>query len=305
MSTDNLAASPSAAESNPVAGFALWAAKTTALWVTLVAAVVAASMLVPVSMPMGRPDGPFAAGQPLLVVSALDAIALALVAARARVAGWRLALMLFVAYFAIGSAMLQIETLWFNDSLKLPLVVVGQLVADAAIVAVIVGIAGALLFHPAREAMGAVPAGLAWRVAAMALIYVVLYYGAGFFIAWQSAAVRAYYDNGAHIALIPTVLFQILRGTLWALIALFIVSRLRGSLASRALIMGVLFAVITAAQLLYPAPFFPWAVRQAHLMEVGSSEFVYGIIVTMVLLAGATRRPLASTSAWRAVTGNA
>jgi len=95
------------------------------------------------------------------------------------------------------------------------------------------------------------------------------------------------------------VAFQIFRGTLWALISLYIVTRIDGSLACRAGIMAVLFAALTAPQLLYPNPLVPWAVRQVHLVEVGSSEFVYGILATLILLAGAARNRLASTSAWR------
>lgn len=295
MSTDVLAAGPHTADRNPVVGFVVWLGKTVGLWISLILAIVVAGKLVPVSMAPGAPDGPFTSEQALLAVTALNAVGLALVAARARVSGWRLALVLFVAYFAISSAMMQIETLWFNASLKLPLVVIGQLVANAAITAVIVAGVGALIFHPSEEALDAWSAKLVWRIAAMALIYVVLYFAAGFFIAWQSEAVRSYYSNGMQISMPPTIVFQIFRGTLWALIALFIVSRLKGSLSSRALIMAILFAVLTAAQLLYPAPFFPWPVRQAHLIEVGTSEFIYGIIATVVLLGGAKRRPSAST----------
>jgi hypothetical protein len=199
---------------------------------------------------------------------------------------------------------MQLETLWFNESLKLPLPVIGELVANAAIAAAAAAVAGALLFRPAATPALPVPATLTRRIAYMALIYVVLYYGAGFFIAWQSAAVRAYYENGIHIAFLPTVAFQIFRGTLWAIIALTIVSRTTGCLAMRALVMGVLFAVMTAAQLLYPTYFFPWPVRAAHLVEVGTSEFVYGVVATLVLLSGAAKRPL-TKSIWRVVAGQA
>jgi hypothetical protein len=133
----------------------------------------------------------------------------------------------------------------------------------------------------------------------------VLYYTAGYFIAWQSEAVRAFYSNGVHIELAPTVAFQVFRGTLWALISLYIVTRIEGSIACRAGIMAVLFAALTAPQLLYPNPLVPWTVRQVHLVEVGSSEFVYGIVATLILLGGAARAQLSSTSAWRMIAGRA
>lgn len=287
------------------ASFLLWMLKPTLLWIAILAATLAAGMLVPIHAPPPLADGPLTVVEALLAVNALNAIALALVAAQARLHGWRLSALLFVAYFGIGSAMMQIETLWFNDSLKLPLSVVGELVANSAITAAAAAVAGALLFRPASVEIEPVPATLLRRVVLMALIYVVLYYGAGTFIAWQSEAVRAYYENGVHIPFLPTITFQVFRGTLWALIALFIVTRMTGSLRRRALVMGCLFAVLTAAQLLYPTYFFPWAVRSVHLLEVGTSEFVYGIVATAVLLAGAAKRPLSATSPWRLIAGRA
>lgn len=288
----------------PAAAATLWVLKTAALWFIILVANAVAGNLVPVHLPPPPVDGPLTVMQAFLVVNGLIAVALSLVATISRVRGWRLAVLLFVAFFSIGVGMMQIETLWFNDSLKLPLDAIGALVADGTIAAAITAIAGALLFWPARAEALPVPANLTKRIVIMAILYVFIYYGFGSLIAWQSAAVRAYYENGIHIQFVPTVLFQILRGTLWAIIALFIVTRLQGSLARRALVMGFLFSVLTAAQLLYPTPFFPWAVRAAHLMEVGSSEFVYGIIATLVLLSGAAKRPLQG-GIWRAIAGQA
>jgi hypothetical protein len=268
----------------------LWPLKVGVLWLALLIGTVVAGKLVPIDLPPTLADGPLSTVQALLVVTGLTAIALGLVAEYARQRSWRLGLLIFIASFAIGSAMMQLETLWFNDSLRLPLMVVGKLVASSAITFLVVALAAALVFRPVEVPALPVPAKLWWRIAMMAVIYVVLYFAAGALIAWQSAAVRDYYGNGLHIAFLPLVAFQIFRGTLWGLIALFIVSRLHAALLTRALIMGVLFSVMTAAQLLYPTPFFPWSVRSAHLLEVGTSEFLYGLIATFVLLADAKKQ---------------
>jgi hypothetical protein len=284
-------------------GFGL---KTLGMWVTVVIGSMLAGKLVPVELPVPPQDGPLSILQAFLVVNGLIAVALSFVAVQARVTGWRLAILLFVAYFAIGSAMMQIETYFFNAAIQMPVTAIFQLVEQAAVIGVIVGAVGALLFHPVQEVVGPLPSNLLARVALMTAIYVALYWGAGFFIAWQSEAVRTYYSNGVHIPpVLPTIGFQIFRGTLWALISLFIVTRMKGSLASRAMIMAVLFAVLTAAQLLYPNPLVPWAVRQMHLIEVGSSEFVYGLIATFVLLAGGAKNPLSESSPWRLIAGRA
>ncbi len=287
----------------PVPSIAFWALKTALLWFALLASAVIASKCVTIDLPQPPKDGPLSIESAFLLVNGLVAIALGLVASRARVSGIGRAVLLFVAMFGISTAMMQIETLYFNESVRMPPDVLVGLVEQSAIISFIVAIVGAFLFRPSTEPVAAVPSNMMTRIALLAVIYVFLYYAAGFFVAWQSEAVRSYYGNGMHIALAPTVAFQIFRGTLWALISLFIVTRLKGSLTSRAAIMAVLFSVLTAAQLLYPNVLVPWPVREMHLIEVGASEAVYGIVATFVLLAGAARHPLSATSPWRLIAG--
>ena len=42
-------------------------------------------------------------------------------------------------------------------------------------------------------------------------------------------------------------------------------------------------------QLLYPNPVMPWAVRSMHMIEVGTSNLVFGALAALILLAGAQR----------------
>lgn len=295
---------PVAHPRHPAFGFGLWVLKTIALWITIVIAAGVAARLCGHLPPTPRQDGPLTIMQAVFVTNGGIAVVLSLLAQRARVRWAELALLLFVAFFFLAVGMMMIETLYFNDSVRMP---TDQLVSwgeQGVIVAAVTGIVGALLFHPAAEEPASVPAGIFWRLVWLSLIYVVLYYTAGFFIAWQSAAVRAFYSNMS-IPLGPTVLLQLGRGFLWALISLFIVTRIKGSLTSRALIMGALFSVVTAIQLLYPNAMMPAAVRLAHLAEVGTSEFVYGFVAAYVLMAGAARHPLSESSPWRFITGRA
>ena len=124
---------------------------------------------------------------------------------------------------------------------------------------------------------------LGWRIAAAALLYVIAYFAAGQFIAWQFEAVRAYYAATELPSFGILVPLQLFRGVLWALIALFIVQRLRGSLIVRMALMAAIFAVLTASQLLYPNPYMPWGVRLGHLMEIGTSEAVWGALAAWIL----------------------
>src|SRR5262249_50561988 len=121
------------------------------------------------------------------------------------------------------------------------------------------------------------------RIALLSFLYVVLYFGAGALIAWQFPAVRAFYENAAHIDTGQLALLQGFRGFLWALLALFGVMRIKRGLLPRAGVMAVLFAVLTDASLLFPNPFMPWNVRLPHFMEVGASEALYGVLATLLL----------------------
>ncbi|HEV2271505.1 MAG TPA: hypothetical protein VGR92_18800 [Steroidobacteraceae bacterium] len=253
--------------------------------------------------PMPTGDGPLTAMQAVFVTNGAMAIVLSALASRLRVRGARLGLVLFVAFFCLSVGMMMIETLYFNKSVKMPMDLLVRWGVQGMISAAIIGAVGALLYHPADEAPALIPANIFRRLVALALIYVVLYYCAGYFIAWQSAAVRSYYGN-MDIPLLPTIALQLFRGFLWALISLYIVTRMKGSLMSRALLMAMLFWIVTSIQLLYPNAMMPWAVRQMHLVEVGSSELVYGFIAVFVLLGGA-RIPLSKTSFWRLIAGPA
>jgi hypothetical protein len=284
-----------------------WFLKAAALWIVLIASSIVAMKVLGMTGPVPPQDGPLSVTQAFPLVNVAIALVLALLAARARNGGLRLAVVLFTALFFLQTGMALIEAYWFNDAVHMSVSQMTGWGEQALIVAASVGVAGALLFHPGAEPAADIPSNLVVRILLLAAIYVVLYFAAGYFIAWQSAAVRAYYTtHGASIpGLAPTVVLQFGRGILWAMISLLIVSQVKGSLMSRALLMALLFGVVTAAQLLYPNALMPWPVRRTHLIEVGSSEAAYGIIATYVLLAGAMRKPLPAKSPWRLLTGRA
>ena len=83
--------------------------------------------------------------------------------------------------------------------------------------------------------------------------------------------------------------FQLLRGLLWAAIAVPVVRMMRGSWQETALALGALFAIVMNAQLLLPNPYMPEAVRMAHMLETASSNFIFGCFVGWLLTPGAPR----------------
>ncbi|MBW8881681.1 MAG: hypothetical protein JF615_09750 [Asticcacaulis sp.] len=117
-------------------------------------------------------------------------------------------------------------------------------------------------------------------------IYVVFYFGAGAMIAWQSPAVRDYYAQGTSFEMLPLVALQFFRGALWAALAAIAVKSVSGPAVLRTLTVGLAFALFTVPILLYPNAFMPWPVREMHLIEVGSSNFLFGVLTGFILLVG-------------------
>jgi hypothetical protein len=228
--------------------------------------------------------GLLSAGAALLLVHALTVGMVLLVVAFATVRGVALAMLIFVVLFGTQTAMMQIETLAFNRSVGMPIRDVMVLILSGAINAAAVAAAAALLFRGPSTGAAAAPAQLGWRLAGATLAYVACYYGAGQFLAWSSEAVREYYGQGVGIDQRFLLPFQVFRGLLWSLIALFLALRLKGSLLERIAIMTLLFPMLTAPLLLYPNSYMPIAVAKAHLIEIAVSEAIWGAIAGLLLL---------------------
>lgn len=217
---------------------------------------------------------------------------------RSRWSGWRLMLAIFVVYYGVTTFMSQIESAVFITRLPpglLPrLFLAGAVIAAPfSILAVLVlGKRTGIVDESRRLALQ--PREWAWRLAVIAVTYVILYFTFGYFIAWQNPAVREYYgglDHGgffAHMRFVVSdtpwlVPFQLLRGLLWAAIALPVIFMMKGRRQETALAVGLLFAVVMNSQLLLPNPYMPDGVRMAHLVETASSNFIFGWLVGWIL----------------------
>jgi hypothetical protein len=77
--------------------------------------------------------------------------------------------------------------------------------------------------------------------------------------------------------------FQMVRGLVWAALALPVIKMMEGELWEIKLAVALLFSVLMGSLLLMPNPYMPDAIRLAHLVEVSSSNFVFGWIVATVL----------------------
>jgi len=242
-------------------------------------------LLHPVLPPVPPHDGPLDVMPALLVVSAVFAVLLSLIASRLRGVFWTRVLVLFGVVYTITTVQSLNEAFYFQSYIKL---------SSAALY--MSGIANLV-----RDALGAIVAaalwrgadgeaerftGLWWRVAVIAPIYVAIYFGAGAWIAFQGEALRAYYDQAAHIDQGRLALFQVFRSLIWSAAAFAMVRQTTGSFWSRSLIVGLAFSLFMAVVLFVPGGFMPWDVRKFHMMEVGASNLLFGFIAASILLGG-------------------
>ena len=263
------------------------AARIVALWAVLIGGAMLGNALFGPIPPVAAGDGPLTAGQAFLAVNALAAVVLGALAARMSGPVWRRAALLFLLLFTLETLLSQIEAWFFGQWLDLPDGLLPALAGADAVKALAASVAAAWLWR-SDAPTGPVPSGLAWKLPAIVAAYILAYHGAGYLIAWQSAAVRAYYGEGVDIDAGRLLLVQVGRGAIWAGLALIAAWSLRGPALHRALLAGTAFAVLMAAPLLYPNGFMPWAVRSVHLVEIGVSNFLFGLFAVLLLVGSAS-----------------
>lgn len=140
---------------------------------------------------------------------------------------------------------------------------------------------------------------MVWKLAAIALAYLILYWNAGYFIAWQNPELRAFYGQPGEatpfLASLANTLrddpllfpFQILRAMLWTLCALPVIRGSRVNVWWTAFLVGLLFSVPQNIGHILANPLIPIAsVRLSHMIETASSTFLFGVIVVWLLHRG-------------------
>lgn len=240
----------------------------------------------------------------ILIIALADLLVIVALILTSRWRGWKLAISLALAYYGAVTFLMQIETWYFLSSITVSPQLLPRLF--------LMGIPPAFLFIPlavwvlgkgsaTADTTSNFWAGMPvqqwiWKLVAIMVVYLVLYWGAGYFIAWQNPELRAFYDQPgealpffAHTVdtvqndtlLFP---FQAFRALLWVLCALPVI---RGSGVGpwwTALVVGLLFSVPQNVGHIIANPLLPVAsVRLSHLIETASSTFVFGAIVVWLL----------------------
>jgi hypothetical protein len=279
--------------------------RLTVLYVLFLVCFVIGSLPVASALPDAAQSQPglVSPGAGLLIIAFVNvAVVAALILTSCR-GGWKMAVSLAMAYYGAVTLLPQIETWYFLT----PISVDPQLLRRLFLM----GVPTAFLFVPLAvwilgkgRAADAPPAGVlvmpahewAWKLAAIALAYVALYWSAGYFIAWQNPELRALYGRpGDPLPFLTHTantfrsdpdlfLFQMVRGLLWVLCALPVIHGSRISTAGTAIVVALLFSVPQNVGQILANPLMPVAsVRLSHMIETAASTFVFGLVVVWLL----------------------
>jgi len=238
----------------------------------------------------------------LWIAGALNTFVILYFIYNSRGRGWKLVGAVFLVVFGIQYFMSQIETLWFNDSLNLPLNGIWAFTSGGAMMILLFSLTATWFtgkFKPSNVSnnnlnIRKIVPSLKVIMLLSVVGYPLIYFLAGYFIAWQFDEVRMLYTGTTRMQPIVAIMqgnftsglyyFQILRAILCILIAMLALSIIEGSRIHKGVTLGLLFAFLGSSQLLIPNPYMSEMVRWAHLLETSSSNFIWGFLIVWVLI---------------------
>jgi hypothetical protein len=218
--------------------------------------------------------------------------------------GWKLALRLAFAYYGAVTFLTQIETWYFLSNITvdeklLPRLFIMGLPIAFVYVPLAVWILGKGRTKDNTKPTLAIVIPVkqwVWKLIVIAIVYLVLYWGAGYYIAWQNPELRAFYESPGEI--LPfweqttntlyadpgLFLLQILRAMLWTLCALPVIRGSKINIWWTAFLLGLFFTIPQNLSLLLENPLMPIAsVRLSHIIEGVSSNFVFAVCIAWLL----------------------
>jgi hypothetical protein len=238
----------------------------------------------------------------LIAYTLLISLVMAWIIQNARWRGLKLIVSLIFTFYGLMTLITQMETLAYLRG-KMPLSLIKQLFISGAVVAMLFVPAAVLVMGRMRrpEEPDAIEHHLnvkteAVRFATLAVVYMVLYYLFGYYVAWQNPEVRTYYAGSTElksffeqIRSIPSATpwmlpLQFGRGLLWALFAYPVARMLKTSRVETACTISALFGVWSFV-LLLPNPLMPLSVTRSHFWETLWCDLILGAIVGWTLAA--------------------
>jgi hypothetical protein len=241
----------------------------------------------------------------LLIVCAATVLVVMGMLHSSRWHGWKLIVSMSVAFYLLMTLVTQLEAWYFLLGITVGPELMTRLFLQGIptafifipIAVLIMGRVRPLAGQPASPAIETMPLKeWLWKLGLIYIAYLVLYYTAGYFIAWQNPEVRAFYGSPgdarpffqqmAYLFVNDPWLtpYQQLRTLIWVAGAYPIIRGSRLALWQTALIVGLALSVPQNIGHILPNSLIPLnSVRMSHLIETASSTFVFGLVVTWLL----------------------
>jgi hypothetical protein len=250
------------------------------------------------------------------VVALIMTLTIAYLALRSRWHGWKLAGALFVIFFGVYTFLAQIEPLAFPAVIEqmppgtIPGFFLAGLMLTLPFSLLVVWTLGRgsqdTPVDQQNTRLHMTASEWTWKLVAAVLLYEAVYFTFGYYVAWRTPGLPDFYggtDPGTFFGQLSNVasetpwlfLFQAFRALVWSGIGCVIVRMHRGGLLETAFAVGLAFSVLMTATMLLPNPLMPPHVYRAHAVELTSSNFVFGALLTLLLLWRAPQRKIMRT----------
>jgi len=255
--------------------------------------------------PIKTEPGLVSTGTGFIIIAIINTLMITTLILSSRWSGWRLALSLAFAWYGAITVIMQIETWYFLSANTVDAKLLPRLFIMGLPVAFVFVPAAVWILGKGRANTGTLstwhlnmPAKTwLWKLGIIMLTYLVLYWYAGYYIAWQNPELRRFYGSPGPIlpfwqhtlqtletdpGLVP---FQLLRALLWTLFALPVIAGSKLNTTKTALLVGGFLSIPQNLGHIMENPLLPIAsIRLSHLIETISSTFLFGVIMTYILL---------------------
>ncbi len=232
----------------------------------------------------------------MVLVAAVNTAVIMTLILRSMWAGWKLMLAIGFSFYGINTILSLIEAIYFGPVLGIPtadfaglfLSGIPTVVLFVPLAVIILGKGWASTDTDPNSRLALPITEWLWKLAAIAVIYPMIYWLFGYFVAWQNPNLVAMYDGGTNPEVFNMgrmLALQMFRSMLWVLFALPVIAMTRGKTWQVALVVALLYSLPMAIGLILPNPYMPDAsARLSHFIELTLSNFLFGWIVTSLLL---------------------
>ena len=276
-------------------------------FIAMLVAYMLSTMLIQQNTPMLTPEETSQASKGLFLVSLVTSQVLAYIILNSSWHGIKLTAAIAVIHFGAETLMAQLESIYYNTALQMSTVQLVSLITAGALrslifAALAVFILGKIKRPASNNVAGGFPSHYVSHrhFAAVAAFYVVVYFLFGYMVAWQWEETRLFYTGTAAIKPFfthfwdlfvhedPLALpFQLLRGVLWAILAVIIVKMVNVKRWQASMAVALTFMVLLAIPLgVFPNPYLPPVVARSHFYEIASSMLLFGAIAGWMLYPG-------------------